>query len=95
MPTLLSTIKTWADGYNALLNIPERQGGEFAPALAASIALLRRHDSLADLATAYCEGDQLLRVAEELSLDTSYAPQIRAAAYWLRFMELRHGCRIA
>ena len=91
MPTLLTTIRTWADSYNALLVAPGRRDGAFAPALKLSIERLRVHDSLSALAVAYCSGDQLVCIAEELLDDTSYAPLIRDAAYWLRFMEIRHG----
>lgn len=83
-------MKTWAEGYNALLDASHRCGGEFAPALTASVSVLRRYASLADLASAYWAGDHLVRIAQELHPDSAYAGQIRDAAYWLRFMEIRH-----
>ncbi len=90
MPTLMDTIKTWADGYNALLVAPGRPNETFSPALSASVAVLRRHSSLADLASAYWSGDHIHRIAEEHHPDTALSGSIRNAAYWLRFMEIRH-----
>lgn len=95
MPTILSTIKAWADGYNVLLGLPEPARRELAPALSASVNTLRSLSSLAELATAYCDGDYLLRIAEELHPDSSIAPAIRDGSYWLRFMEIRHSCVIS
>ena len=94
MPTILSTIKAWANGYNALLNLPESVRRDLAPPLSTAVNALRCHDSLADLATAYCEGDYLIRIAEEFYPDASIAASIRDGAYWLRFMEIRHSCVI-
>ena len=90
MPTLVDTMRTWADGYNTLLAVPRRHTEPFGPALTASVAVLRRHASLADLAGAYWAGDQIRRIAQEHHPDTSYAESIRDASYWLRFMEIRH-----
>ncbi len=95
MPTILTTIKSWANGYNSLLGLPEPVRRELAPALSNAVSHLRCHSSLADLAAAYCDGDYLERIAEEFHPDASIAPAIRDGAYWLRFMEIRHSCVIA
>lgn len=95
MPTLMDTMKTWADGYNALLAVPHRSREAFTPALSAAVAQLRRHASLADLAGAYWAGDHLHRIAEEHHPDTAFAGPIRDAAYWMRFMEIRHRRTLA
>lgn len=90
MPTVMSTLKAWADGYSALTDGRGRLRAGVEQALEACVAPLRRQPSLADLAEAYWQGDQIARVAEEMHPDASLAPVLRDAAYWLRFMEIRH-----
>lgn len=89
MPTLMETMRTWADGYNTLYG-RGRHADPVDPALSAAVSSLRRHASLADLAGAYWSGDHVRRIAEEHHPNADLSGDIRNAAYWLRFMEIRH-----
>jgi hypothetical protein len=89
--TLFDTIRLWADGQNSLNAADSRRAEAIRSAVDQAICRLRRHGSLADLATAYHAGDEwLVRIAEEYALDAADALIVRDAAHWQRFMQIRH-----
>jgi hypothetical protein len=89
--TLYETIRLWADGQNALNAADQRRGEAIQRAVEQALNRLYRQSSLADLASAYHQEDEWwLRVAEEHELETADAAIVRDAAYWQRFMQIRH-----
>jgi hypothetical protein len=89
--TLYETIRLWADGQNALNAADRGRAAAIQRAVEQALNRLYRHASLADLATAYHGEDEWwARVAEEHELGTAEASVVRDAAYWQRFMQIRH-----
>ena len=88
---LYDTIRLWADGQNSLNAAERRRAEAIQRAVEHALNRLYRHGSLADLATAYHESDDWwARVAEEHEVAAGDAPIVRDAAYWQRFMQIRH-----
>ncbi len=91
---LYDTIRYWADGQNALNAAEPARGEALQAAVGQALGRLRRRTSLADLATEYyADATWWPRLAEEFSLEPEDALIARGAAYWQRFMELRHPTR--
>jgi hypothetical protein len=88
---IFDTIRLWADGQNALNAETEPCARAMQRAVNQALNRLYRHGSLADLAAAYHESDVWWsRLAEEHELDAAGAGVVRDAAYWQRFMQIRH-----
>ena len=94
MATIYDTIKCWADGQNALNAAEPARGQALQCAVHQAVQRLRRQRSLADLAAAYYADEQWWPLlAREFELGPSDAEVARNAAYWQRFMQIRHPTR--
>ena len=91
MASIFDTIRLWADGQNALNASAPDRGRSLQRVISLAVQRLQRHGSLADLATSYyADGDWWPWLAEEFDLSPGDAAIARGAAYWQRFMEIRH-----
>lgn len=91
MAKLYETIRYWADGQNALNAAEADRGAALQRVARQAVDRLQRYGSLADLAAAYyADGCWWPLVAQEFDLDARDADVVRNAAYWQRFMQLRH-----
>ena len=91
MASIFDTIRLWADGQNALNESEPARGQALQQVISVAVRRLQRHGSLADLATSYySDTDWWPRLAEEFDLSPDEAALARGAAYWQRFMEIRH-----
>ena len=91
---LWDTIRLWADGQNGLNDVGLERGRALQAAVCRALDRLSREPSLGDLAAAYyADSGWWTRVAEEFRLGPAEAQIARDAAYWQRFMELRHPRR--
>lgn len=94
MANLYETIRRWADGQNALNESDVARGARVQAAVDRAIPRLQRHASLGDLGSAYyAEGDWWALVAQEFELPPRDSQIGRDAAYWQRFMQIRHPSR--
>jgi hypothetical protein len=91
MATIYETIKYWADGQNDLNAAEPNREATLQQVVHQVLVRLQRHTSLADLAVAYYgDNNWWPFVAQEFDLSRSDAHTARNAAYWQRFMQLRH-----
>ncbi len=91
---LYETIKRWADGQNALNGAEADRGAALQRAVFHALQRLQRQTSLADLAAEYyTDARWWPLVAGEFDLDPRDADVARDAAYWQRFMQIRHPTR--
>ena len=97
MLTLYEAIKSWADGQNTLDAADGELRGSLQSVVEMAVLKLHRHRSLADLASDFCDSSSLERwwmlLGQEFALDSASLRAARGAAYWQRFMELRHPSR--
>jgi hypothetical protein len=91
MASIFDTIRLWADGQNALNASAPVRGQALQRVISLAVRRLQRQGSLADLAASYySDADWWPRLAEEFDLSADEAALARGAAYWQRFMEIRH-----
>lgn len=95
MATLYETIRYWAEGQNTLNAREEEFQRLVKPALVTLVNRLRSFRSLADLATTYYDRDFFWQfLVKEFDLAPADAEAARNAAYWQRFMEIRHRSKL-
>jgi hypothetical protein len=91
MASIFDTIRLWADGQNALNASAPARGQALQRVISLAVGRLQRHGCLADLASGYyADAEWWPRLAEEFDLSPDEAAVARGAAYWQRFMEIRH-----
>lgn len=94
MTTLMRTIGHWADGQNWWQAQSPAAQAAAAPVVEAATARLRRYTSLHELAGAYYEDSRWFTLlADEFAVADSERELLRQAAYWRRFMAIRHAGR--
>src|SRR5262249_17965682 len=92
--TLMQTMGRWAEGQNRLDAVPAARRQALRPALLCAAVRLRRHGSLADLASDYYAPERWCgHLADEFERPEGEGEMVRAAAYWARLMEIRHPAR--
>ena len=91
MASIFDTIKNWADGQNALNSTLPGRAVELQRVIDCAAGRLSRARSLADLAIDYhAEEGWWTMLAAEFALGSAESDLCRNAAYWQRFMQLRH-----
>jgi len=91
---IYETIRCWADGQNALNAAEPSRGAVLQEVAQQALQRLWRQTCLADLAVAYyTDEDWWPLIAQEFDLGPEDADVARNAAYWQRFMQIRHPTR--
>jgi hypothetical protein len=92
MPTLYETMRTWLDAQRALNQQDPDSYAAHQTVIDYLVERLRRHRSLADLATSYySDGDWWMYIVQEFARepDDLCGELIHDAAYLQRLLELR------